>query len=100
MPALRATLPVATVRRARRDDSLSKDAHAQHDAHTVDITLTSHDGDLVGTAWEISDPQWIAVISHGYGEHVGRYGWVEGRLNAPRAGVFAVPSGKSPPSRI
>lgn len=58
---------------------------------STDFTLTGHGGALVGRAWTqtLPAPRWIAVLSHGYGEHVGRYDWVAGRLNAAGAVVYA-----------
>lgn len=58
-------------------------------APSTDFTLHGHAGALVGRAWTILDPYWVAVIAHGYGEHVGRYGWVAGRLNDAGATVYA-----------
>ncbi|WP_394216733.1 alpha/beta fold hydrolase [Brachybacterium vulturis] len=56
---------------------------------STDFTLHGHAGALVGRAWTIPDPHWVAVIAHGYGEHVGRYEWVAGRLNDADAAVYA-----------
>ncbi|OYN98567.1 lysophospholipase [Enemella evansiae] len=58
-------------------------------ADSYDFTLTGHAGELVGTAWPIADPGWIAIITHGYGEHVLRYRWVAEQLNAAGATVYA-----------
>lgn len=59
------------------------------DADPTDFTLTGHAGALVGRSWPVPDPHWVAVISHGYGEHVGRYQWVAERLNEAGAAVYA-----------
>lgn len=59
------------------------------DALSTDFTLAGHGGALSGRAWTIPDPRWVAVIAHGYGEHVGRYEWVAGRLNGAGAAVYA-----------
>lgn len=56
---------------------------------TSDFTLAGHAGTLVGTSWRLERPRWIAVLVHGYGEHVGRYGWVAARLNEAGASVYA-----------
>lgn len=37
--------------------------------------------------WAVTDPTWIAVLVHGYGEHLGRYGHVAQHLNAADAVV-------------
>lgn len=58
-------------------------------ANAYEFTLTGHAGELVGTAWPIPDPGWIAILTHGYGEHVLRYQWVAERLNAAGAAVYA-----------
>jgi alpha-beta hydrolase superfamily lysophospholipase len=38
--------------------------------------------------WAIPDPSWIAILVHGYGEHLGRYPHVADRLNAAGAVVL------------
>jgi len=73
------------------------------DALSTDFHLPGHGGALVGRAWPHPDPQWVAVIAHGYGEHVGRYGWVAGRLHEAGAAVFAadhVGHGRSDGTRV
>ncbi|WP_114853900.1 alpha/beta hydrolase [Brachybacterium sp. YJGR34] len=60
-----------------------------NDAQATDFTLDGHGGTLVGRAWSIPAPRWVAVIAHGYGEHVDRYEWVASRLNAGGAAVYA-----------
>lgn len=60
-----------------------------NDAPSTDFTLAGHAGALVGRSWQIPAPTWVAVLAHGYGEHVGRYEWVAGGLNAAGAAVFA-----------
>lgn len=60
-----------------------------NDAPSLDFTLAGHGGALVGRAWPLPSPRWIAVLSHGYGEHAGRYAWVAARLNAAGAAVYA-----------
>lgn len=56
---------------------------------STDFTLAGHAGALVGRSWPVPAPTWIAVLAHGYGEHVGRYDWVASRLNAAGAAVLA-----------
>jgi len=55
----------------------------------TEFSLAGHGGALAGRAWTCPDPRWVAVISHGYGEHVGRYDWVAARLNDAGAAVYA-----------
>ncbi|SMC64818.1 alpha/beta hydrolase [Janibacter indicus] len=55
-----------------------------------DIETQGHAGLLIGSQWSPpADPTWVAVIAHGYGEHVGRYQWVAERLTADGAVVYA-----------
>lgn len=55
-----------------------------------DFTLHGHAGDLHARAWDASDPAYIALLCHGYGEHLGRYQWVAERLAADGAAVYAL----------
>lgn len=60
-------------------------------------------GDLAVRTWRGQDPGWIALISHGHGEHSGRYQWVAEQLLAARALVCApdhVGHGRSPGERV
>ncbi len=55
-----------------------------------DIDINGHDGLLIGSMWSPpGEPTWVAVLVHGYGEHVGRYAWVADRLTADGAVVYA-----------
>lgn len=69
-----------------------------------DIDLTGHAGLLIGSRWSpAADPTWVAVLAHGYGEHVGRYAWVADRLTADGAVVYAhdhVGHGRSEGERV
>lgn len=56
---------------------------------STDFTLAGHGGTLAGRVWTLPAPRWIAVLSHGYGEHVGRYEWVAARCNEADAAVYA-----------
>lgn len=56
---------------------------------SADFTLDGHADSLVGTRWQGQQPGWIAVLAHGYGEHVGRYQWVAERLVGAGAVVYA-----------
>lgn len=53
-------------------------------------TIPGHAGDLTAVAREIGDPHYVAVLCHGYGEHIGRYGWVADRLTADGASVYGI----------
>ena len=55
-----------------------------------DIETQGHAGLLIGSLWSPpGDPTWVAVIAHGYGEHIGRYQWVADRLTSDGAVVYA-----------
>lgn len=43
-------------------------------------TVDGSHGKIVVHEWDPTDPTWIAVLVHGYGEHLGRYGHVAQRL--------------------
>lgn len=55
------------------------------DARLTEIDGTN--GTVVVHEWSHEDPTWIAVLVHGYGEHLGRYPHVAERLNADGAVV-------------
>ncbi len=57
---------------------------------STDLHLDGHAGPLVGRRWAASDPTWVALLVHGYGEHVGRYEHVATRLTAAGAAVWGV----------
>ncbi|MEN3122630.1 lysophospholipase [Janibacter sp. LM] len=69
-----------------------------------DIETQGHAGLLIGSLWSPpGDPTWVAVIAHGYGEHIGRYQWVADRLTADGAVVYAhdhVGHGRSEGERV
>lgn len=70
---------------------------------TSDFTLAGHAGTIAGTSWRLEEPRWLAILVHGYGEHVGRYGWVAARLNEAGASVYAadhVGHGRSDGERV
>lgn len=58
------------------------------DVSTHDITIDGESGSLVGIAWTMAQPRWVAVLVHGYGEHVGRYSWVAQQLTIAGASVY------------
>lgn len=55
-----------------------------------DFTLSGHAGALHARSWTPGAPRWIALLCHGYGEHLGRYPHVAERLAAEDAAVYAV----------
>ncbi len=57
---------------------------------STDLHLDGHAGPLVGRRWQSADPTWVALLVHGYGEHVGRYEHVASRLTAAGAAVWGV----------
>ncbi len=62
-------------------------------AARTDLELDGHAGVLRGTRWSDptgGDPTYVAVLVHGYGEHVGRYEHVADRLVADGAVVHAL----------
>lgn len=54
-----------------------------------DIEYAGHAGTLRGSRWTGEEPRWLAVLTHGYGEHVGRYEHVAQRLVHDGAEVWA-----------
>lgn len=55
----------------------------------IDIETDGHAGFLLGSMWTPpGEPTWVAVLVHGYGEHIGRYQWVADRLTADGAVVY------------
>ncbi|GAA2783654.1 lysophospholipase [Saccharopolyspora taberi] len=66
-----------------------------------EVTVPS--GTLAVRTWSAGNPRWIALLSHGYGEHSGRYQWVAEQLVGAQALVCApdhVGHGKSPGERV
>jgi alpha-beta hydrolase superfamily lysophospholipase len=39
-------------------------------------------------AWPVASPRWLALLAHGYGEHIGRYEYVADTLSRHGAAVF------------
>ncbi|MGP9707453.1 alpha/beta fold hydrolase [Brachybacterium sp. AOP24-D1-21] len=64
---------------------MSPDAHST----AAEFSLVGHGGTLAGRAWTRPAPRRVAVLSHGYGEHTGRYDWVAAQLQAAGAAVYA-----------
>jgi alpha-beta hydrolase superfamily lysophospholipase len=56
----------------------------------TDFTLAGHAGSLHARRWASDrDPSYVALLCHGYGEHLGRYEHVAVRLMADGAVVYA-----------
>jgi alpha-beta hydrolase superfamily lysophospholipase len=50
--------------------------------------LTGTRGRITAREWPRPDPRYVALLVHGYGEHVGRYEEVAGVLTGHGAAVF------------
>lgn len=57
-------------------------------AESREHTLTGTRGSVVVREWPRPRPRYVALLAHGYGEHVGRYEHVAGVLTAHGAAVF------------
>ena len=54
------------------------------------LTLKTTDGHALHTrSWPAAEPRAQAVLTHGFGEHCGRYGGLAGALNAAGISLFA-----------
>jgi alpha-beta hydrolase superfamily lysophospholipase len=53
-------------------------------------TLQGHGGSLYVRAWEHDAPSHVAVLAHGYGEHIGRYDHVAAALGERGAAVYGL----------
>jgi len=56
----------------------------------TELSLAGHSGTLHARHWPADEPSWIAVLLHGYGEHLGRYDRVAARLTKAGAATYAV----------
>src|SRR3954453_10573742 len=54
-----------------------------------DFDISGSRGRIVVHRWEVREPRYVALLSHGYGEHARRYDNVAARLNADGAVVYA-----------
>ncbi|AIS01643.1 alpha/beta hydrolase [Streptomyces glaucescens] len=50
--------------------------------------LTGTRGTISAREWPHPRPRWIALVAHGYGEHIGRYAELAGALGKHGAAVF------------
>lgn len=55
-----------------------------------DFTLSGHAGELHARSWEASDPQYVVLLVHGYGEHMGRYEYVADTVLVDGGAVYGV----------
>ncbi|HET8562181.1 MAG TPA: alpha/beta hydrolase [Marmoricola sp.] len=55
-----------------------------------DFSLQGHAGALHARHWRPGEPTWVALLCHGYGEHLGRYEWLADRLTADGAAAYAL----------
>lgn len=64
----------------------------------IEWTLSGHGGELAARTWPSPDARWLAVLVHGYGEHLGRYQHVADalvRMGAMVVGADLVGHGRS-----
>lgn len=69
----------------------------------TELHLAGRAAPLVGRRWPAREPAWVALLVHGYGEHVGRYEEVAARLTDAGAagyGVDHVGHGRSGGERV
>lgn len=66
-------------------------------ATSSDFALPGHAGSLHARRWQQASghdqprrPDYLVLLCHGYGEHIGRYEWVAQRLVADGAAVYGV----------
>jgi alpha-beta hydrolase superfamily lysophospholipase len=59
-------------------------------ADSQEWTYPGHAGDLVARTWARPDARYVALLCHGYGEHIGRYEHVAGALVRHGAVVHGV----------
>ncbi|HET6628008.1 MAG TPA: alpha/beta hydrolase [Nocardioidaceae bacterium] len=73
-------------------------------AESTEWTFEGYDGgERVARTWLNEDPRYVALLCHGYGEHIGRYEYVADRLVAHGAivhGMDHVGHGKSAGERV
>lgn len=53
-------------------------------------TFQGHGGEIAARSWPVPQARYVAVLCHGYGEHVGRYEWVAATLNDHGAAVYGL----------
>jgi alpha-beta hydrolase superfamily lysophospholipase len=57
------------------------------------LSFEGHAGEIVGRRWSggsPAEPEYVALLVHGYGEHSGRYEHVAARLVDDGAVVYAI----------
>jgi alpha-beta hydrolase superfamily lysophospholipase len=66
-------------------------------------TFQGHGGEIAARSWPVRRPRYVAILCHGYGEHIGRYEWVAATLNEHGAAVYGhdhVGHGRSAGERV
>ncbi|MPY59179.1 alpha/beta hydrolase [Streptomyces spongiae] len=72
-------------------------------ADSREHTVTGTTGSVVAREWPCERPRYVALLVHGYGEHIGRYEYVADVLTAHGAAVFGpdhIGHGKSAGERV
>lgn len=72
-------------------------------ADSREHTLTGTRGSITAREWPRERPRYVALLVHGYGEHIGRYEYVADVLNGHGAAVFGpdhMGHGKSAGERV
>jgi len=57
---------------------------------STEFGIDGHAGHLVARRWEAAAPTYVALLCHGYGEHIGRYEEVATRLAGDGAAVYGI----------
>jgi len=57
---------------------------------STEFGIDGHAGHLVARRWEAAAPTYVALLCHGYGEHIGRYEEVASRLAGDGAAVYGI----------
>lgn len=72
-------------------------------APVTEMNYDGFEGERVARSWVAGDPRYVALLCHGYGEHIGRYEYVAETLTVHGAAVYGVDHvghGKSAGDRV
>ncbi|MGO1974559.1 MAG: alpha/beta hydrolase [Propionibacteriaceae bacterium] len=72
-------------------------------APVTETNFDGFDGERVARSWVAGEPRYLALLCHGYGEHIGRYDYVAQVLTVHGAAVYGVDHvghGKSAGGRV
>ncbi len=72
-------------------------------AQVVEWSFKGYRGRRVARTWQAAEPRYIALLAHGYGEHLGRYEYVAQTITVDGGTVYAVDHvghGKSEGQRV